>query len=318
MSIVLAMVSLAVGLVVLIAGADMLVRGAAQLARVMGLSAFAIGVTVVAFGTSAPELFASLGAAVSGVPDLAVGNVVGSNIANILLILGVGAIMVPIAVHRRVRLVELPIMLGITITAAILMMDHQITRVEGAILFAGLIGYVVLIVKAHRVDIEHEGDEVAAHPKSIKIDLLMVLGGVIGLGLGAKALVYGASTLAELAGVGAGVVGTTIVAFGTSLPELAATVRAAMSKESDMAVGNVVGSNIFNLLSVLGITAMVSPLSMPESMDIHIWTMLGVSVFLVVLVLFRPALGRLIGVVFVAGYLVYMLASFFVLGGEVV
>jgi cation:H+ antiporter len=318
MSIVLAMMSLVVGLVVLIAGADMLVRGAAQLARVMGLSAFAIGVTVVAFGTSAPELFASLGAAVSGVPDLAVGNVVGSNIANILLILGVGAIMVPIAVHRRVRLIELPIMLGITIAAAILMMDHQITRVEGAILFTGLIGYVIFIVKAHRVDIEHEGDETITHPKSIRMDILMVLGGVIGLGLGAKGLVYGASTLAELAGVGAGVVGTTIVAFGTSLPELAATVRAAMSKESDMAVGNVVGSNVFNLLSVLGITSMVSPLSMPESMDIHIWTMLAVSVFFVVMVLFRPAMGRLIGVVFVGGYLFYMLASFFVLGGEVV
>jgi len=314
MSIVLAMMSLVVGLVVLIAGADMLVRGAAQLARVMGLSAFAIGVTVVAFGTSAPELFASLGAAVSGVPDLAVGNVVGSNIANILLILGVGSIMVPIAVHRRVRLVELPIMLGITIGAAILMMDHEITRVEGAILFAGLIGYVVFIVKAHRVDIEHEGDEAASHPKSIKIDVLLVLGGVIGLGLGAKGLVYGASTLAELAGVGAGVVGTTIVAFGTSLPELAATVRAAMSKESDMAVGNVVGSNVFNLLSVLGITSMVSPLTMPESMDIHIWTMLGVSVFLVVLVLFRPALWRLLGVMFVLGYLLYLLASFFAPG----
>jgi len=318
MSIVLAMISLVVGLVVLIAGADMLVRGAAQLARVMGLSAFAIGVTVVAFGTSAPELFASLGAAVSGVPDLAVGNVVGSNIANILLILGVGAIMVPIGVHRRVRLIELPIMLGITIAAAILMMDHQITRVEGAILFAGLIGYVIFIVKAHRVDIEHEGDEAITHPKSIRMDILMVLGGVIGLGLGAKGLVYGASTLAELAGVGAGVVGTTIVAFGTSLPELAATVRAAMSKESDMAVGNVVGSNVFNLLSVLGITSMVSPLSMPGSMDIHIWTMLAVSVFLVVMVLFRPALGRLIGVVFVGGYLFYMLASFFVLGSEAV
>lgn len=310
MSVLIAIVLLIIGLVVLIAGADMLVRGAAQLARVMGLSAFAIGVTVVAFGTSAPELFASIGAALQNVPDLAVGNVVGSNIANILLILGVGSIMVPIGVHRRVRRIELPIMLAITLGASMLMIDHMITRVEGAILFTGLLCYVLFIVKAHRVDIEHEGDEVVTHPKSVWVDMLLILGGIVGLGLGAKALVYGASHLALEVGVPAGVVGTTIIAFGTSLPELAATVRAAMSKESDMAVGNVVGSNIFNLLSVLGITSLVRPLTMPIDMDIHIWTMLGVSTFLVVLALIRPAMGRKIGILFVGVYLVYILASF--------
>lgn len=310
----LAVISLVVGLVVLIAGADFLVRGAAQLARVMGLSAFAIGVTVIAFGTSAPELFASIGAALQGVPDLAVGNVVGSNIANILLILGMGAIMVPIGVHRRVRRIELPIMLAITIGAAVLMFDHMITRVEGGILFAGLIAYIIFIIKAHRVDIEHEGDEVVTHPKSIKMDVLMIVGGIIGLGIGAKALVYGASEVALVVGVPAGIVGTTIVAFGTSLPELAATVRAAMSKESDMAVGNIVGSNIFNLLSVLGITSLIEPLSMPRDMDVHIWTMIAVSAGLVVLVLFRPAMGKVIGSIFVLGYIVYIAASLFAPG----
>jgi len=282
---------------------------------VMGLSAFAIGVTVIAFGTSAPELFASIGAAVQGVPDLAVGNVVGSNIANILLILGVGALIIPIGIHRRVRRIELPIMLAITIGASMLMMDQMITRIEGAILFAGLIGYVVFIVKAHRVDIQHEGDEVVTHPKSMKMDLLLILGGIIGLGIGAKALVFGASEVAMSFGVPPGVVGTTIVAFGTSLPELAATVRAAISKESDMAVGNIVGSNIFNLLSVLGITSIIEPLTMPGGMDIHIWTMLAVSAGLVVLALFRPVLGRIVGVLFVLGYIAYIVMSFVSFGG---
>ena len=310
MSALLAIVALIVGLAVLIAGADMLVRGAAQLARVMGLSAFAVGVTVVAFGTSAPELFASIGAALSGVPDLAVGNVVGSNIANILLILGVGAIMVPIGVHRRVRMTELPIMLAITAGATLLMIDHVITRVEGGLLAIGLLGYVLFIIKAHRVDIEHEGDDAIAHPKSIKMDLLLIGLGIAGLGLGAKGLVWGASELAIMVGVPAGVVGTTIVAFGTSLPELAATVRAAMSKESDMAVGNVVGSNIFNLLSVLGITALIQPLTTPSEMSLDIWMMLAVSTFLVILVLFRPALGRFLGTLFVLGYVAYIVLSF--------
>ena len=310
MSMLFAILSLVVGLVVLIVGADLLVRGAAQLARVMGLSPFAIGVTVVAFGTSAPELFASIGAALQNVPDLAVGNVVGSNIANILLILGVGAIMVPIAVHRRVRKIDLPIMLAITIGASMLMIDHMITRIEGGILVGGLVAYVLFIIKAHRIDIEHEGDEVATHPKSLRADILMILIGIAGLGLGAKGLVYGATHLATWANVSAGIVGTTIVAFGTSLPELAATVRAAMSKESDMAVGNVVGSNIFNLLSVLGITSLIHPLAMPATIDVHIWTMLAVSISLVVLVAFRPAMGRAIGIVFVMVYVGYIIASF--------
>jgi len=314
MSVLFSLLILIAGLAVLIVGADMLVRGAAQLARVMGLSAFAIGVTVIAFGTSAPELFASIGAALQDEPDLAVGNVVGSNIANILLILGVGAVIIPIGVHRRVRCVELPIMLAITLGASAIMLDHTISRLEGVLLTVGLFAYVYFIVRAHRVDIKHEGKAIVTHPRAIRTDVFSVLGGIIGLGLGAKALVYGASHLALKAGVPSGVVGTTIVAFGTSLPELAATVRAAMSNESDMAVGNVVGSNIFNLLCVIGITACIDPLSISGSMDIHIWTMMGVSAFLVVLVLIRPVLGRWTGVVFLVGYTVYVASSLLRLG----
>ncbi|MEX0876181.1 MAG: calcium/sodium antiporter [Phycisphaerales bacterium] len=310
MSMFLAVLALVGGLAVLIAGADFLVRGSAQLARVMGLSAFAIGVTVVAFGTSAPELFASIGAALQGVPDLAIGNVVGSNIANILLIMGVGALMSPMVVERRVRLVEMPIMLVITIAASVLLIDFSLTRFEGGLLAAGLVGYVLFIVRSHRVEIVEEAQEVVTHPKPVWIDVLMIVGGVVALGIGAKALVYGASEIAMAVGVPAGVVGTTVVAFGTSLPELAATVRAALGKSTDIAVGNVVGSNIFNLLSVLGITALIQPLAMPASMAWDIWVMLGVSVFWVVLAALRPGMGRVTGAFFAAGYCAYIAVSF--------
>jgi cation:H+ antiporter len=310
MSVLFALLVLVVGLVVLIAGAEMLVRGAAQLARVLGMSAFAIGVTVVAFGTSAPELFASIGAAIQGEPELAIGNVVGSNIANILLILGIGATIIPITVQRRVRFIELPVMLAITLLVTVTMLDHIITRIESAMLLVGLVGYVWFIVRAHRVDIEHEGEEIVTHPKSVWVDLGFVLLGIVGLGLGAKGLVWGAKELAAHVGVSSGVVGATIVAFGTSLPELAVTIRAACNKSSDMAVGNIVGSNVFNLLCVLGFTASIKPLSMQSVMDIHIWSMVGVSVLLVGLVLVRPKLGRLTGVLFFLVYVGYIAFSF--------
>lgn len=311
MSVLLEILALIGGLAVLIAGADLLVRGAAQLARVLGLSPFAIGVTVVAFGTSAPELFASIGAALQGAEDLAIGNVVGSNIANILLILGAGALIAPIGIHRRVRLVELPIMLAITGATVAMLIDAQLTRTDGGLLILGLIAYVIFVVRAHKVEIEHEGDEVVAHPRSAWIDVLMILGGVLALGIGAKALVFGATGVALRVGVPAGIVGTTVVALGTSLPELAATVRAALAKESDIAVGNVVGSNIFNLLSVLGITALIHPLGLPTEptdMRAHVWIMLAISAALVIFALIRTSMGRLIGGVFLllyAGYIGY-------------
>ena len=308
----LEILGLVAGLAILIVGADLLVRGAAQLARVLGLSPFAIGVTVVAFGTSAPELFASIGAALLDVEELAIGNVVGSNIANILLILGAGAIIAPIGIHRRVRLVELPIMLVITGLTVGLLLDSKLTRVDGALLAAGLIGYVVFIVRSHRVEIEHEGDEVVTHPKSAWLDVGMVVLGIVALGLGARALVFGATGVALRVGVSEGIVGPTVVALGTSLPELAATIRSVMAKQSDIAVGNVVGSNIFNLLSVLGITAMIHPLVASPSMEMHLWIMLSVSVLMVVFAMIRPAMGRLVGMCFLLLYGAYIAFAFVV------
>ncbi len=307
---VVAVLTLIVGLGVLIVGADALVRGAAQLAKHLGLSPFAIGVTVVAFGTSAPELFASIGAAVQGQTGMAIGNVLGSNIANIALILGIGGLMIPIGVHRKVRITEIPLMVIVTIATIVLLLDGVLTRIEGGLLFVGLVAYVVYIIKAHQEDIEHGLEDAVAKIKPVWVDVLYVLLGIVGLALGAKVLVYGATDFAGSIGIPAGIIGTTIVAFGTSVPELAATVRAAISKQSDMAVGNIVGSNVFNLLSVLGVTALVKPLSMDPSMGWHLYAMLGVALLLMFWVLVRPIIARGAGVVLLVVYLAYVIAAY--------
>lgn len=306
----IAIILLLFGLGILIVGADALVRGAAQLAKHLGLSTFAIGVTVVAFGTSAPELFACVGAAIQGETDLAVGNVLGSNIANIALILGIAGLMMPVGVHRRVRMIEIPLMVMVTIGAIALLIDGLITRTEGGVLFLGLIAYIIYIIRAHKEDIEHGCEDAVAKIKPVWIDLIYVVAGIAGLGVGAKVLVIGATDLAESIGIPAGVIGTTIVAFGTSVPELAATIRAAMHKQADMAVGNIVGSNVFNLLSVLGVTALVKPLSMAPSMEWHLWAMLGIAVLLMIWVLVRPVIAKGSGLILLLVYLGYIVFAY--------
>ncbi|MBO6512577.1 MAG: calcium/sodium antiporter [Phycisphaerales bacterium] len=301
---------LLVGLVVLIVGADALVRGAAQLAKHLGLSPFAIGVIVVAFGTSAPELFASIGAAVQGETELAIGNVVGSNIANIGLILGIGGMLIAIPVQSKVRKVEIPIMVALTIVTMVLLTDVVISRFEGGLLLAFLVAYVLYIIKAHSEDIEHELDETVGEIKPIWVDLIYVIAGIAGLGLGARVLVLGATDLAQSIGISAAIIGTTIVAFGTSVPELAATARAAMTKQSDMAVGSIVGSNVFNLLSVLGVTAIIKPLSMDHTMDWHLYVMLGIALLLMLWVIVRPVIRRGFALILLVVYVGYVIVSY--------
>ena len=308
MSLPIAIILILVGLAVLIVGADALVLGAAQLAKRLGLSPFAIGVTVVAFGTSAPELFASVGAALQNVTDLAIGNVVGSNIANIILILGVSALVSTIPINRRVRFVEIPIMVAITALTTILLIDHELARLEGALLVVGLLAFVLYVVKSHKEDILHEADDKIHNPKPLWIDLVYITAGVAGLALGAKVLVEGAQSVAISAGVPEGVVGATIVAFGTSVPELVTTIRAAVKKHTDMAVGNIVGSNIFNLLSVLGITSLIKPLTMDTQMDFHVLFMLGVALGFMIWTLLRPRIakpGAILFLLLYTGYVVY-------------
>ena len=307
MSALLAALILAAGLAVLVFGADVLVRASASLARRAGISEFVVGVTVVAFGTSAPELFASVGAVLQDQPDLALGNVLGSNVANIWLILGAGALMAPIVMAPGVRTAEIPIMAGITAVAMVFMLDGAVGRFEGAMLVAGLGAYVLYAVRAGSVDPE---DAAPDQPGSVPRDLLFILLGVVALGLGTRAIVLSAQALAEGVGVPPGVIGTTIVAFGTSLPELATTVRAAIARKSDIAVGNIVGSNVFNILSVLGACALVAPIPLPDAMTPHLYTMGAATVVLLVYALARPVIGRVVGSLFLAAYLAFVILAF--------
>lgn len=264
---------LVAGLVLLYFGSEYLVRGAARLARRLGLSPFVIGVTVVAFGTSAPEMFAAVKASMDNNGGLALGAVLGSNFANICLILGVTALVRPVMVGKTALSRDLPVMMGITLLAAWTMFGGEISRPEGALLFAGLLAYIVFnycvgrrdpqaveheIEREHEHGLELEADDVPRTP--VWTDLLFTVGGLVGLALGADLLVRGAVGLAEAAGVPPLLIGLSVVAFGTSLPELAAGVQAVLRKQSDIAVGNIVGSNVFNLLGVLGAAAMVRAL----------------------------------------------------------
>ena len=252
------------GAAMLYFGAEWLVRGGAGLARRAGLSPLAVGLTVVSLATSAPELGVSLQAALDGKDAVAVGNVLGSNVANIGLILGIAAVIAPISVATRVVKVDLPLLVLVSGLLAWALWDTHVGRVEGALLAAGLIAYVTMtVVLARREGAKADRSAAAELPPPTRSAWLEV--GLIAAGLalligGSWALVEGAVYLARFAGLSDAVIGLTVVAFGTSLPELAATAVAAAHGEGDMAIGNVVGSNMFNSLGIVGVTACVTPL----------------------------------------------------------
>ncbi len=270
---ILTLVTFAAGLAVLILGAEWLIRGASRIASWMGISPLVIGLTVVAFGTSAPELAINVQSTLAGQPDIAIGNVVGSNIANILLILGISAVVAPLMVQQQVVRQDVPIMIGVSIATYFFAHDGLISTFEGFILFSTLIFYVWFLIRQSRkesMEVEQEYEqEYAPHeqktPRSWAINIGLV---VIGLGLlvvGADWMVKSAVAVATWLGVSELVIGLTVVAVGTSLPELATSVVAAAKGERDIAVGNVVGSNIFNLMSVLGLSAIIVPIGIPVS-----------------------------------------------------
>jgi cation:H+ antiporter len=258
---------LVIGIGLLIFGAEYLVRGASTIAERLGISPIVIGLTVVAFGTSAPELAVSVNAALSGSNDVALGNVVGSNIANILLILGLSAAVGGLAITQRIVRLDVPILIGVSILTYVLALNNVLGRIEGVVLFGLLIVYITWLIRETRkekADIvaeyqkgidEIQGD-VAYSPLIWQIGLAIV--GLVMLIVGSNFLVDSASVLARSLGVSDLVIGLTVVAVGTSLPELATSVMAAVRGERDIAVGNVVGSNLFNLMSVLGLTAIFS------------------------------------------------------------
>ena len=257
-----------VGIVVLLAGAEALVRGAAALALRIGLTPLVVGLTVVAFGTSSPELVVSVRAALEGDGGFAVGNVVGSNVANLALIVGVAAVLRPMAIKATLVTWDLPVLFGSAVVLVLFLLDGWLSRGEGAVLTLGLVGYLVLSVRASRrdvraaraVELPEEVEEALAEPPHVWRHALLTVGGLALLVVGAEWLLRGAVGAATRLGVSEAVIGLTIVALGTSLPELATTFVAAFRKQGDIALGNAVGSNVFNTLGVLGIAALVMPM----------------------------------------------------------
>ena len=310
-----ALLALVLGLVFLVGGGGLLVRGAAALALKANIPPLLIGLTVVSTGTSAPELFASVEAALEGHPGLAVGNVLGSNVANLALILGLTALIRPVTVDRMALRLDIPLMFGASLLFVAVASDLEMTRTEGisALVLMGLF-IASLFRRAKQQDNPVDGDVSETGgwaSKSVLALLGVMLAGTGALYFGSEAFVDGASRIALQMGVSDHVIGLTVVAFGTSLPEIVASGMAAWRGQSDLAVGNVVGSNLFNLLLVLGTTATIMPLPMgPEVLSWDIWWVLGTAAALIPLALLgglrTPRLGRWQGGLFVLAYLVYI------------
>ena len=280
------------GLALLIAGAEFLVRGASRLAAAAGISPLVIGLTIVALGTSSPELAVAVSSSLAGQSDLVVGNVIGSNIFNILLILGIGAVIAPLIVSQRLVRLDVPLVIGASILMLVLALDGKVGRLEGGLLFLGIVAYIAYAVfQARREDnpaIRQEyarefGAKKRLGRRQILVQIIMVGGGLAALILGSAWLVDSAVAIARALGLSELIIGLTIVAIGTSSPEIATSVIASIKGETDIAVGNAVGSNLFNILAVLGLAAIVAPQPQgvavaPSALKFDIPVMIGVAI----------------------------------------
>lgn len=298
---------IAAALVLLFFGAEWLVRGSAALALRLGITPLVIGLTVVAYGTSTPEMVVSTVAALKGQGDIAVGNVVGSNIFNICVILGLSALVLPLQVKVQLIRLDAPIMLGVSLLFLVLFRDSWISRTEAALLFAGIIVYTVGSVIFARKEVSAEvqaefAEVVPRRPGKLWLDLLFILGGLAVLVLGSRLLVTNAVELARLLGISEAVIGLTIVAAGTSMPELATSVVAAFRKQADIAIGNIVGSNLYNLLAIVGVSGLLAPLHAPGIRMFDLYVMLGATVALLPLMWSGFVLKRWEGAVLLAAY----------------
>jgi cation:H+ antiporter len=310
---------LAAGLILLVVGADWLVKGASQLAAAFGISPLIIGLTVVAYGTSAPEMAVSVSSAFKGQADLALGNVVGSNIFNVLFILGIAAVVTPLIVNKQLVRLDVPVMIGASFLLLALGFDGSISRFDGIILFGGAIGYTVFLIFESRREQKLESIVKASDaPVEEKTNwygnLAWILLGLVALVTGSRLLVDSAVSIAQFYGVSELVIGLTIVAAGTSLPEVATSVVAAIKGERDIAVGNVVGSNIFNILSVLGMSSIVSPNGigvMPQALAFDIPVMIAIAVACLPIFFAGFSISRLNGGIFLAFYVTYVVYLIF-------
>lgn len=305
--------TLLAGFVLLIVGGELLVRGGARLARIAGVPPLVIGITIVGFGTSTPELAASLQAALAGVPDLAVGNIVGSSIANILLILGLAAILTPITVAPQTVRRDGALVVATAVLLLLAGMLGVLGRLTGIVFVIGLVAYMWFLLRHGRVSAESlpDGIDPGKGPGQLAIAGLLTLIGIALVIVGGRLLVDAAVALARLLEVSEAVIGLTVVAVGTSLPEMATTLTAALRKAPDIALGNVLGSNIYNVLGIGGITATVTPLPVPAHiLRVDMPVMVAVSILLVVLALRLKTLGGGTGLVFLAGYGAYVALLF--------
>jgi cation:H+ antiporter len=302
------------GLALLLIGGDVLVRGAVTLAQRLEIPSLVIGLTVVAFGTSAPELVVSVGAALKGVPELAIGNVVGSNIANVLLVLGIPALIAPIACDASTIRRETAIMVGVTVAFLVLCLTGELRVWHGALMAAGLGGYLVWSYMATRKagpeagqDFIEDLDGIGVQPHGMWLSIGFIVAGIAGLMLGSDLLVNGAVDIARAIGLSEATIGLTLVALGTSLPELATALVAALRRHGDVAIGNVIGSNLFNILGIMGITAMIRPIPVPASfLTFDLWVMLGAAVLLTPFVARGSNIGRVAGTILTLAYAVYI------------
>jgi len=302
------------GLAALIAGAELLVRGASRMALSFGISPLVVGLTIVAFGTSTPEVAVSVGAALDGRTDIAVGNVVGSNIFNVLFILGLSALITPLVVNAQIIRQEVPIMIGASLLLLAFGLDGTLSLLESSCLLVLLVAYTMFLVLQSRRESQATRCEFdAAQPRSgwdahWAMQLLLVVAGLILLVVGSHGLVQAANAFAKALGVSDLVIGLTIVAAGTSMPEVATSVMAAIRSERDIAIGNVVGSNIFNILGCLGLTGLVAPSSIalpPSVLNFDIWVMLAVAFACLPVIVSGREIARWEGAVFLAYYAAY-------------
>ncbi|MEM9088188.1 MAG: calcium/sodium antiporter [Cyanobacteria bacterium P01_F01_bin.53] len=309
-------ISLVVGLVLLVGGAEILIKGASKLAATVGVSPLVIGLTVVAFGTSAPELAVSLNASLHGQADISLGNVVGSNICNILLILGTSAVIAPLVVAQQLVRLDVPIMIGVSGLVMLFGWDGKIGRSDGVVLFVGGLLYTVFLLYQSRQEkdpgIQDEYAKFGERSLSIKetgLNAVMFAGGSAVLVTGSQLLVNSAVTIATALGASTLIIGLTVIAFGTSLPELATSVMASFRGERDIAVGNVIGSNIFNILVVLGLTSAVSPTGInisPSALTFDIPIMMAVAVMCFPICFTNNEVSRREGTLLLLYYMLYI------------
>lgn len=304
------------GIVLLYAGAEGLVRGSASMALRLGLTRLVVGLTIVAFGTSSPELVVSVKASLDGNGAISLGNVIGSNICNIAVILGLAALVNPLHVNAQVVRLQIPIMIAASLLLPLLLIDGRLNRLEGLLLFSGIIGYTTYTMcLARKESRERETQQnqcqdigQVAERKSW-INVLFILSGLALLLTGARLFLSGAIEIAKYLDVNQAVIGLTIVAVGTSLPELATSLVAAIKREGDIAVGNVVGSNIFNILGILGLAALISPMEMGEISGVDLAVMIAIGLLVLPLMRSGFLLNRWEGALllaFYAGYIYYL------------